>query len=153
MLRGPKKSFANVPLCGALVVVTASVTLRPWDRAAACCLIPRSTPLCSWSQGCSGLCLSCCFFSSQLVFSHSCLNERRQVVLVLCLCFHFCSAPGSLWTCPFPLPSRARTWTSLTAHASHVSSYFLFCQGSVELLQIPPFLPFVQNMSSCRQHF
>lgn len=35
MLRGPKKSFANVPLCGALVVVTASVTLRPWDRAAA----------------------------------------------------------------------------------------------------------------------
>lgn len=35
MLRGPKKSFANVPLCGALVVVTASVTLRPWDRAVA----------------------------------------------------------------------------------------------------------------------
>lgn len=51
MLRGPKKSFAKVPLCGALVVVTASVTLRPWDRAVACRLIPRSTPLCSWSQG------------------------------------------------------------------------------------------------------
>lgn len=35
---------------------------------------PQEPPLCSWSRGCSGLCLSCCFCSSQVVFSHPCLK-------------------------------------------------------------------------------